>query len=166
MALTAIFLAQRTEKGTGGTVVKKPAEMSEVRLAGDAAHDYDPAGDGHESEDATRYAIDGVRGTNWNTERYEGGFAGNNNKPGVGIYVDAGKQIAARGLAITTATPGSAGSRLGEPCGVDQRRVSVSLSRHGRETHLPAHDEGTKFRNYLSDHGARRKKSQIQELGC
>ena len=61
LAVTGIFLAQRTEKGTGGTVVKKPAELSEVRLAGDAAHDYDPAGDGHESEDATRYAIDGVR---------------------------------------------------------------------------------------------------------
>ena len=85
--------------------MKKPAELSEVRLAGGAAHDYDPAGDGHESEDAARYAIDGVRDTRWNTERYEGGFAGNNNKPGVGIYVDAGKQVAARGLALTTATP-------------------------------------------------------------
>ena len=106
LAASGYFLAQRTEKGTGGTVVKKPASLSEVRLAGGAAHDYDPAGDGQESEDATRYAIDGVRGTNWNTERYEGGFAGNNNKPGVGIYVDAGKQIAARGLALATATPG------------------------------------------------------------
>ncbi|HMJ97097.1 MAG TPA: protein kinase, partial [Thermoleophilaceae bacterium] len=105
LAATAVFLATRTEKGTGGTVVKKPAGLSEVRLASDAAHDYDPAGDGHESEDATRYAIDGVRGTNWNTERYEGGFAGNNNKPGVGIYVDAGKPIAARGLALVTGTP-------------------------------------------------------------
>ena len=35
LAVTAIFLAQRTEKGTGGTVVKKPAELSEVRLAGE-----------------------------------------------------------------------------------------------------------------------------------
>src|ERR671921_254916 len=49
LALSAVFLAQRTEKGTGGTVVKKPAELSEVRLAGSAAHDYDPAGGGHQS---------------------------------------------------------------------------------------------------------------------
>ena len=33
LAVTGVFLAQRTEKGTGGTVVKKPAELSEVRLA-------------------------------------------------------------------------------------------------------------------------------------
>jgi eukaryotic-like serine/threonine-protein kinase len=106
LAASGYFLAERTEKGTGGTVVKKPAELSEVRLAGGAAHDYDPAGDGHESEDAARYAIDGSLTTTWNTERYEGGFAGNNNKPGVGIYLNAGRQIAARGLALVTASPG------------------------------------------------------------
>src|ERR687894_292810 len=54
LAGTAIFLAARTEKGTGGSVVKKPAELSEVRLAGDAASDYDPEGDNSESPDAAR----------------------------------------------------------------------------------------------------------------
>jgi len=102
---TAVFLAARTEKGTGGTVVKKPAELSEVRLAGDAASDYDPEGDNKESNDATRNAIDGNRSTNWNTETYQGGFAGSD-KSGVGIYVDAGKLIPARGLTLVTATPG------------------------------------------------------------
>ena len=101
----AAFLAARTEKGTGGTVVKKPAELSEVRLAGNAASDYDPEGDNKESSDATRNAIDGNRSTNWNTETYQGGFAGSD-KSGVGIYVDAGKPIPARGLTLVTATPG------------------------------------------------------------
>ena len=76
--------------------MKKPAKLSEVRLAGDAASDYDPEGDNKESDDATRNAIDGNPTTNWNTETYQGGFEGND-KSGVGIYVDAGKPIAARG---------------------------------------------------------------------
>src|ERR687897_983041 len=105
LAATGLLLATRTEKGTGGTVVKKPAELSEVRLAGSAASDYDPEGDNKESDDATRNAIDGNPTTNWNTETYQGGFEGND-KSGVGIYVDAGKPIAARGVALVTATPG------------------------------------------------------------
>src|SRR5918999_1124691 len=103
LAGTAIFLAARTEKGTGGSVVKKPAELSEVRLAGDAASDYDPEGDNRESPDAARNAIDGNLGTNWNTETYQGGFEGSN-KSGVGLYVDAGRLLAARALTLATAT--------------------------------------------------------------
>ena len=105
LAATAVFLAARTEKGTGGPVVKKPAELSEVRLGGRAARDYDPEGDNKESPEATRNAIDGNRGTNWNTETYQGGFEGSN-KSGVGLYVDAGKPLSARGLTLVTARPG------------------------------------------------------------
>jgi serine/threonine-protein kinase len=105
LAATAVFLATRTEKGTGVAVVKKPAELSQVRLARGAASDYDPEGDNRESPDAVRNAIDGNTGTNWDTERYQGGFEGSN-KSGVGLYVDAGSLIAARGLTLSTATPG------------------------------------------------------------
>jgi serine/threonine-protein kinase len=104
LAATAVFLATRTEKGTGGSVVHKPAELSEVRLAGGAAHDYDPEGDNRESPEAARNAIDGSLGTLWNTETYQGGFEGNG-KSGVGLYVDAGKPIAARALTLATGTP-------------------------------------------------------------
>jgi serine/threonine protein kinase len=109
LGASGVFLAARTEKGPGGTVAKKPAELSQlsqVRLSGDAAHDYDPAGDNQESHGATGNAIDGNPTTTWSTETYEGGFAGNNNKPGVGIYLDTGKPIAARGLTLVTSTPG------------------------------------------------------------
>jgi eukaryotic-like serine/threonine-protein kinase len=169
LAVTAVFLAQRTEKGTGGTVVKKPAELSEVRLAGDAAHDYDPAGDGHESEDATRYAIDGIRGTNWNTERYEGGFAGNNNKPGVGIYVDAGKQITARGLALTTASPGFKARVFASetvPASINGW-VPVSPVENIEQDHaFRLKTKGRKFRNYLLwiTELPEENKAQIQEM--
>jgi eukaryotic-like serine/threonine-protein kinase len=105
LAATAVFLATRTEKGTGVAVVKKPPELSQVRLARDAASDYDPEGDNQESPEAARNAIDGNTGTNWDTERYQGGFEGSN-KSGVGLYVDAGSLIGARGLTLSTATPG------------------------------------------------------------
>jgi serine/threonine-protein kinase len=105
LAATGVFLAARTEKGTGGSVVpNKPDELSDVRLAGNAASDYDPEGDNKESPDSARNALDGNPTTNWNTETYQGGFEGSN-KSGVGLYVDAGKLIAGRGLTLTTATP-------------------------------------------------------------
>ncbi|MEA2407821.1 MAG: eukaryotic-like serine/threonine-protein kinase [Thermoleophilaceae bacterium] len=104
LAATAVFLATRTEKGTGGPLVHKPAELSEVRLAAGAAHDYDPEGDHRESPDATGNVLDGNISTNWNTETYQGGFEGND-KSGVGLYVDAGRPIPARGLTLVTSTP-------------------------------------------------------------
>jgi eukaryotic-like serine/threonine-protein kinase len=168
-AVTAIFLAQRTEKGTGGTVVKKPAELSEVRLAGGAAHDYDPAGDGHESEDATRYAIDGVLGTNWATERYEGGFAGNNNKPGVGIYVDAGKQIAARALGLTTATANFKARVYASesvPAAINGWDPLTPVENVGQDHTFRFKRKGRKFRNYLLwiTELPEQNKAQVQEL--
>ena len=151
LAASGVFLAARTEKGTGGTVVKKPAELSEVRLAGNAASDYDPEGDNKESDDATRNAIDGNRGTNWNTETYQGGFEGND-KSGVGIYVDAGRLIAARGLTLVTATPGFRARILGSetvPANISGW-VPVSPVQRVEEDHtFRLRTKGRKFRNYL-----------------
>src|SRR6185436_9504684 len=56
LGATGVFLATRTEKGPGGAVVKKPRGLTEVRLAGDAASDYDPEGDNKESPEAARFA--------------------------------------------------------------------------------------------------------------
>src|SRR5918997_339382 len=106
LGATGVFLAARTEKGTGGPVVRnKPPELSEVRLAGGAASDYDPEGDNRESPDAARNVLDGNVGTHWSTETYQGGFEGSD-KSGVGLFVDAGELIPARGLVLSTATPG------------------------------------------------------------
>jgi eukaryotic-like serine/threonine-protein kinase len=106
LGATAVFLATRTEKGTGGPVVKKPPRgLSEVRLARDAASDYDPEGDNSESPEAARNAIDGNLQTDWSTETYQGGFEGSH-KSGVGLYVDAGSLMRGRGLTLVTAKPG------------------------------------------------------------
>jgi hypothetical protein len=168
LAATGIFLAERTEKGTGGTVVKKPAELSEVRLAGDAASDYDPEGDNKESDDATRNAIDGNPTTNWNTETYQGGFAGND-KSGVGIYVDAGKPIAARGLSLVTSTPDFRARVFASetvPANIGGW-VPVSPVHEVQEDHtFRLRTRGRKFRYYLLwiTELPKQNKAEIQEL--
>ena len=151
VAATAVFLAERTEKGTGGTVVKKPSELSEVRLARDAATDYDPEGDNKESSGATRHAIDGNRSTNWNTETYQGGFDGSN-KSGVGIYVDAGKPITARGLTLVTATTGFKARVFASetvPANIAGWEPVSPVERVGEDHTFRFRTRGRKFRYYL-----------------
>jgi hypothetical protein len=151
LAGTAVFLATRTEKGPGGTVVKKPRGLSEVRLAGNAASDYDPEGDNKESPEAARNAIDGIRSTNWDTEHYQGGFAGSH-KSGVGLYVNAGKPIEARALALVTATPGFKaavyGSETVPPNLKGWTRVSPAAKVKEDQT-FRIQTRGRLYRNYL-----------------
>ena len=99
-----VFLAGRTEPGPGAAVTPK-AGLSRVQLAFDAANDYDPQGDEEEHGGASRNAIDGIRPTEWDTERYQGGLQGAG-KEGVGLYVDAGSPVAAKRLDLVTTRPG------------------------------------------------------------
>jgi serine/threonine-protein kinase len=71
-----------------------------------AADDFDPLsldGVNEEHPDEVSLAIDGDPTTGWTTETYETDDLG---KEGVGLYVDAGKAVAARTLDVRTATPG------------------------------------------------------------
>jgi hypothetical protein len=168
VAAAAVFLVERTEKGTGGPVVKKPAELGEVRLAGGAASDYDPEGDNKESPDATRNAIDGNRGTNWNTETYQGGFEGSN-KSGVGLYVDAGKPIRARGLTLATATPGFRAAVYASETVPPRLRdwTRVTPVQEVNEDHtFRLRPEGRLYRYYLLwiDELPEQGKAEVQEL--
>jgi eukaryotic-like serine/threonine-protein kinase len=168
LGATAYFLAERTEKGTGGTVVKKPAKLSEVRLAGGAASDYDPEGDNKESDDATRNAIDGNPTTNWNTETYQGGFEGND-KSGVGIYVDAGRPITARALSLVTSTPDFRARVFASETVPANIRGWVGVSpvqRVGEEHIFRLRARGRKFRYYLLwlTELPEQNKAEIQEL--
>jgi eukaryotic-like serine/threonine-protein kinase len=81
--------------GTGGT---------EVQLGPDAATDFDPfGGDGEHPEDAA-LAVDGdPTGTAWTTEGYTVGLE----KPGVGIYVDAAKEVDVIAVETRFAEPGA-----------------------------------------------------------
>ena len=99
------YLATRAEKGPGEAVTPQAGGLTQVRVSGNAASDYDPYGDGEESPDQTQNAIDGNRTTYWNTETYRDGLAGVH-KPGVGLYLDASKPVSARRLDLVTSTPG------------------------------------------------------------
>jgi hypothetical protein len=164
-----VFLATRTEKGPGGPVVKKPRGLTEVRLGGGAASDYDPEGDNRESPEAARYAFDGSVTTYWDTESYQGGFAGSH-KSGVGLYVDAGRLIAARGLALVTATPGFKAavyaSETVPPNLAGWTRLTTVM--HVKQDFtFRFGTRGHKYRNYLlwiSDLPPDKEKAKVQEL--
>jgi hypothetical protein len=145
------FLATRTEKGPGGAAIPRAGGLTEVRLASGAATDYDPEGDGEEHTDATQFAIDGNNTTNWDTETYRGGLAGAN-KGGVGLYVNAGRPVAARRLDVVTSTPGftaivyAANSVPGDIR--DWTRVS-GRTRVGETEEIQLDAAGQRFRYYL-----------------
>jgi serine/threonine protein kinase len=74
-------------------------------LAVQSAADFDPPpGDEDEHGDFVNLAVDGNPNTGWTTETYESETL--NNKPGVGLYLDAGKPVQPTQLDIETATPG------------------------------------------------------------
>lgn len=100
------YLSTRTEKGAGTPPTPKAAPgLRAVTLASDAANDYDPEGDMQESPSAPQNTVDGNPSTQWDTERYEDGFDGVG-KSGVGVFVDAGREVPARALKVTSSTPG------------------------------------------------------------
>jgi serine/threonine-protein kinase len=77
---------------------------SEIRLAADAATDFDPLGDGEEHSDEVALAVDGNPiGSAWTTETYQDALA----KDGVGLYVDAGREVEPQAIEIRFPVGGS-----------------------------------------------------------
>jgi serine/threonine-protein kinase len=64
-----------------------------------------PPGDGQERSESISLALDGDPTTAWETERYDTPEFGNIKK-GVGVYLDAGRPIVARGVRIVTPKDG------------------------------------------------------------
>jgi hypothetical protein len=153
VAGTIAWLATRTESGPGLASAPKPAGLTQVKLGGGAASDYDPEGDGEESPGQARNAIDGNRTTNWDTETYSGGFEGSHKK-GVGLYVDAGKPIPARQLTLVTATPGyqarvyASNTVPDDITSKDWTAVS-GQTKVMQDERVPLDTAGRPFRNYL-----------------
>ena len=163
------WFATRAERGPGEGATPKTPGLSPVKLDSDAASDYDPEGDGEESPEAARNAIDGNLTTNWDTETYSGGFEGSN-KRGVGLYVDAGSPIRARQLDLVTATPGFRAQVYAANTVPGQIRDWTRVSRRvrvGQEQKIPLDTDGTEYRYYLLwivelPEG---NKADVQELG-
>jgi hypothetical protein len=92
--------------GGGDTGSSPTTNLSQIRLGGHDAVDYDPApGDGQENRAAVPFALDGDRSTSWSTEHYDTPELGNI-KDGVGIYLDAGRPVVAKALRIVTPKSG------------------------------------------------------------
>jgi eukaryotic-like serine/threonine-protein kinase len=169
VAGTIALLATRTEQGPGPAATPSAPGLTEVDLRGDAARDYDPEGDGEESANQRRNAIDGSPATVWDTEQYEDGFEGAE-KTGVGLYVDTGSRVAARQMDLVTPTPGFEAAVYASdsvPGRVqDWQKVSATV-RVGEDQRIQLDTARRRFRNYLlwiselPDEG----KAVIQELG-
>jgi len=148
----AVLAAQRTHRGTGTPPVKGPARTHAFSLPQDAAHDYDPLGTGGEHPEKTRFAIDVDPNTYWNTEDYRSKDLG---KAGVGLYVDAKPGVAAKGIVISTPTPGWAAqvyaATAGPPASLPDpgwRRVAAIASAARKQT-VSLKTAGRRYRYYL-----------------
>ncbi len=107
LAAAVVLIGDRTHHGTGTQRTAGTGALTAVGLNSDAAHDYDPLGDGAEHPDQTAFAIDGNPETVWTTESYDGSNLG---KPGVGLALDAAPGAVFRRLRVRTPTPGFAAS--------------------------------------------------------
>jgi serine/threonine protein kinase len=87
LVAAAVIFASRLDLGDSGSS-GGGGGTAEVRIV--SATDFDPFGTGGEHPDEVDLATDGnPTGTGWTTEGYQDAF----DKPGVGIYVDTGKEV-------------------------------------------------------------------------
>jgi serine/threonine-protein kinase len=93
-ALGALWLRDRDSNGP------QAAPNKPIQLTGIGA--YDPeGGDGEHDDEAVR-ATDGDLATAWRTESYRSGL----NKSGVGVVLDAGREVEPKTVTVTTDTAG------------------------------------------------------------
>jgi tRNA A-37 threonylcarbamoyl transferase component Bud32 len=104
-AVTLVVMAtDRTERGTGSRNVTPPAPgLVQVSLGQSRANDFDPFGGDGEHADEAKAVVDQDSQSTWSTEQYDGGTL--NNKPGVGVFVDAKPSVAARVMEVVSPTP-------------------------------------------------------------
>ena len=150
-AAAVAFLATRTERGPGDPGASAASGLQAVKLASDAAHDYDPQGDDQESPDATQFAIDTNPTTVWDTERYDSDFE-SLGKQGTGLYLDAGSPVPAKRMDVSTSTPGFTAAVYAAnelPDDVDGWTKVGSDTVVEQEQQLPLDTGGARFRYYL-----------------
>jgi predicted Ser/Thr protein kinase len=98
LILAAAIAAVVATHHSGGKA-KAPPSGALVHLR--AVKDYDPNGDGSEHPERVAYATDGNGSTYWETQHYRS-FT----KPGVGLILDAGRDVKLSQLGVASATPG------------------------------------------------------------
>jgi serine/threonine-protein kinase len=154
VAVAVVYLVSRTGEGPPAAplAADPPPGLERVKLARDAAHDYDPEGGDGESPEAAPLVVDGHSQTRWDTETYEAGLEGAG-KSGVGIYVDAGKPVPGRELDLVTSTPGFEATVFASntvPESIDGwRKVSTTADVDEKQAFQLDLGQGQEFQNYL-----------------
>lgn len=137
-ALGALWLRDQ------GSNDPQAAPNQAIRVAG--VDSYDPEGDNKEEhDDQVTEATDRNAETSWTTEGYRSEFT----KSGVGLVLDAEREVSPREIVVTTDTPGfQAEIRAGDsPLGPFDLQVSESKTVE-ETTRFPIND-GTKARFYM-----------------
>src|SRR3954451_1752637 len=143
---------KRIERGTGTRNVKPPPGLKSVSLGQSRAKDFDPfGGDGEHSSEA-KAVVDQDTNSTWSTERYDGGVI--NNKPGVGIYVDAKPGVAARAIDVISPTRNWQGAIYVAPNGppptkIDGFKKLASIDQSKTRTRVKLDPDGKRYRYYL-----------------
>jgi tRNA A-37 threonylcarbamoyl transferase component Bud32 len=111
-AVVVAILISRTNTTETGDAAPRKVAPGVVRVGFSGVKDYDPEGDGHESSNSVKLAIDGNRRTRWATEHYSAGFEGAN-KSGVGLWVKTSRPVAATELDLISQFAGWQGAIYG-----------------------------------------------------
>jgi serine/threonine-protein kinase len=147
-----VMAADRTERGTGTRNVNPPPGLKSVSLGQNRAKDFDPFGGDGEHPAEAKAVVDQDTQSTWSTEQYDGGTL--NNKPGVGIYVDAKPTVAARELEILSPTPKWRGAVYAAPNGPPPKALSgfkriAAIDQRRARTRIKLNTGGKRYRYYL-----------------
>jgi hypothetical protein len=157
-AIAAVILVvtaakdKRIERGTGSRNFKPPPGLKSVSLGQSRAKDFDPFGGDGEHPAEAKAVVDQDTNSTWSTERYEGGVI--NNKPGVGIYVDAKPGVAARAIDVIAKTRNWQGDIYAAPNGPPPTKLDgftklAPITESKSRTRVKLDTGGKRYRYYL-----------------
>jgi eukaryotic-like serine/threonine-protein kinase len=152
VVLVVMATDKRAERGTGTRNVKPPPGLQSVSLGQSRAKDFDPFGGDGEHPDEAKAVVDQDTNSTWSTERYDGGVI--NNKPGVGIYVDAKPGVAARAIDVISPTRDWQGAIYAAPNGplptsIGQFTKLAPIEQTKTRTRVKLDPGGKRYRYYL-----------------
>ncbi|MEA2320170.1 MAG: eukaryotic-like serine/threonine-protein kinase, partial [Solirubrobacteraceae bacterium] len=138
--------------GTGTGRVVAPPDTEVVSVGSTSAKDFDPFGGDGEHPAEAKAVVDQDPQSTWSTEQYDGGAL--NNKPGVGIFVDAKPSVAARAMDVLSPSRGWEGAIYAAPNGPTPQKLDdftrlAPIEQTKARTRVRIDSEGKRYRYYL-----------------
>jgi tRNA A-37 threonylcarbamoyl transferase component Bud32 len=152
VVLVVMATDKRAERGTGTRNFTPPPGLKSISLGQSRAKDFDPFGGDGEHPAEAKAVVDQDTNSTWSTEQYDGGVI--NNKPGVGIYVDANPGVAARAIDVISPTLRWQGTIYAAPNGppptkLDGFKRLASIDQSRTRTRVKLDPGGKRYRYYL-----------------